>query len=60
MITNIKIDLNNMNMQYSISNQIDMDVYDKIIVMLKKSRSDFLVKIVQNEVEQLVKKCYIK
>jgi hypothetical protein len=60
MITNIKIDSYNIGMQYSIATQINMDVYDKIIDTLKKSRSEFLVKIVQNEVEQVVKNCYIK
>lgn len=50
----------NMNMQHSISSQVDMDLYDTIIVTLKKQRNDFLVKIVQNQVEQIVKNCYIK
>jgi len=60
MITNITIDTYNMSMQHSIATQIDMDSYDKILDTLKKPRVDFLVKIVQNEVEQVIKKCYIR
>lgn len=59
MITKIEIETYGMSMQYSIASQIDMDLYDKIIDMLKKPRNDFMIKTIQNEVEQIVKKCYI-
>lgn len=60
MINIITLDITNMDMQYNISSRIDMDLYDIIIDNIKKSRTDFLVKILQNQVEQVVKNCYIK
>lgn len=60
MINIITLDITNMDMQYNISSRVDMDLYDIIIDNIKKSRTDFLVKIVQNQVDQVVKNCYIK
>ena len=60
MISKIEIESYDMSMQRSIANQLDMDLYDKIINILKKPRNDFMVKTIQNETEQIVKKCYIR
>jgi hypothetical protein len=58
MITSIKIDSYDMTIQHSISTQVDMDIYNIIVNNIKKQRTDFLVKIIQNQIEQVLKKCY--
>jgi fructose-1-phosphate kinase PfkB-like protein len=60
MINKVEIETYGMCMQGSIAVQIDMDLYDKIIDVLKKQRKEFLIKIVQNTVEQSIMNIYIK
>lgn len=60
MIMKIEIETYGMSMQRSIANQLDMVLYDKIINILKTPRNDFMIKTIQNETEQIVKKCYIR
>ena len=60
MIMKIEIENYGMSMQRSIANQLDMVLYDKIINILKTPRNDFMIKTIQNETEQIVKKCYIR
>ena len=60
MINKVEIETYGMSMQGSIAGQIDMDLYDKIIDVLKKPRKEFLIKIVQNTVEQSIMNIYIK
>lgn len=60
MINKVEIETYGMSMQGSIAVQIDMDLYDKVIDVLKKTRKDFLIKIVQNTVEQSIRNSYIK
>ena len=60
MINKVEIETYGMSMQGSIAVQIDMDLYDKIIDVLKKPRKDFLIKIIQNTVEQSIRNSYIK
>lgn len=60
MINRVEIETYGMSIQYSIASQIDMDLYDNIIGMLKKPRNDFMLKTIQTEVEQSIKNRYIK